>query len=99
MGEEEIVVRSSAGQFQEFLESTVWGDLENELTEWLDGARDGLEDADAGEKDLYRNQGRAEAIRRMMTLPEVMRDSLIEAQRDNHEEEQNLIDMEEITNE
>ena len=76
----EGVPRSSAGQFEEFLESTVWADMLYELHVWLDSVRDGLESVDTDEKELWRNQGRAEACRYFMSLPEVMRDSIIEDQ-------------------
>lgn len=76
----EGVPRSSAGQFEKFLESTIWADIVYELHVWLDSVRDGLESVDTDEKELWRNQGRAEACRYFMSLPEVMRDSIIDDQ-------------------
>lgn len=76
----EGVPGSSTGQFEEFLESTVWADIVYELHVWLNAVRDGLESVDTDEKELWRNQGRAEACRYFMSLPEVMRDSMIEDQ-------------------
>lgn len=76
----EGVPRSSAGQFEGFLDSTVWADMLYELHIWLDAARDGLESVETDEKELWRNQGRAEACRYFMSLPEVMRDALVEGQ-------------------
>ena len=68
---------SSPTEFEDFMESTVWQDMSHEIHIWLDGARDGLESPTADEKELYRNQGRADACRRFLSLPEVMRDSLL----------------------
>ena len=88
----EYKLRSTAGQFNEFLESTIWADIENELNVWLEGVRDGLEDTSMGVEDLYRNQGRAEAVRYVLSLPETIRDTLAEIQRahaeQNEEEEE-----------
>lgn len=75
---DEVIIRSSLGQFREFLESTVWTDIQRELSIWLEGVRDGLENIETDEKDLYRNQGRAEAVRYVLTLPETIKDSLEE---------------------
>lgn len=68
---------SSVTEFEDFMEGTVWQDMKYEINLWLDGARDGLEDQDAGEKEIYRNQGRADACRRFLSVPEVLRDSLL----------------------
>ena len=95
----EVVVRSSAGMLEEFINGIVWGDLKNELEAWLDGARDGLEDTNADEKELYRNQGRADAVRRMILLPEVMRDALLEKQREETRDDSNKDELEEMINE
>ena len=87
-------LKSSVGQFDEFLEGTVWADMKRELHIWLEGVRDGLEDKESDEKDLFRNQGRAEAIRYVMSLPETIKDQLIEEQQqhqrdaENHDEEE-----------
>jgi len=96
MGDVEYKLRSSAGMFEEFIESIIWEDLKNELECWLEGARSGLEDIDASEKELYRNQGRAEAVRRMLMLPEVIKDSLLEEQRDKSHDKSNIDELEEI---
>lgn len=95
MREEEQKIRSTAGQFTEFLESTIWADVKGELDIWLEGVRDGLEDTNLGVEDLYRNQGRAEAVRYVLSLPETIRDMLVEEQRRHaeqteEEEEQNV---------
>jgi hypothetical protein len=78
--ETEPTLKSSANQFVEFLDSTVWADIKSELNIWLEGVRDGLENPESDEKDLYRNQGRAEAIRYVLSLPETIKEQLIEEQ-------------------
>ena len=86
MNREEPRLRSTAAQFSEFLESTIWADLRDELEVWLEGVRDGLEDTGMPVEDLYRNQGRAEAVRYVLSLPETIRDTLVEMQRRAAEE-------------
>jgi len=85
---------STAGQFEEFLNSTVWIDIKSELSVWLEGVRDGLESTDSDEKELYRNQGRAQGIRYLLSLPETIRDQLValQEQAQNKEEEEETID-------
>ena len=73
-------MRSSARQFSDFIEGFIWQDMLEELGKWREQARDGLEDMESDEKELYRNQGRADAVRYFMSLPEVLRDSLLEDQ-------------------
>uniref|UniRef100_A0A6H1ZGX1 Uncharacterized protein n=1 Tax=viral metagenome TaxID=1070528 RepID=A0A6H1ZGX1_9ZZZZ len=80
---------SSSNQFEEFLSSTVWTDIKGELNIWLEGVRDGLEDTDSDEKDLFRNQGRAEAVRYLLSLPETIRDTILEDQHRESQKEQN----------
>jgi len=74
---EGYVVQATAHALNEFLDSGLWKDMENELELWLDAARDGLENPEADDKEIYRNQGRADACRRLLSLPETMRDSLL----------------------
>jgi len=85
---------STAGQFEEFLNSTIWTDMKSELHVWLEGVRDGLEDTESDEKDLYRNQGRADAVRYLLSLPETIRDHLVDEQkqREQNKEEEETID-------
>ena len=73
---EEVVLKSSSALFEEFLQSTIWADINSELNVWLEGVRDGLEDPQASERDLFRNQGRAEAIRYVLSLPQVIRETI-----------------------
>jgi hypothetical protein len=84
------MIRSTAAQFNDFIDGFIWQDMKDELDIWLNGVRDGLEDTEADEKDLYRNQGRADAIRYFKSLPLVMRDGLLEDQeRDIDDEKEN----------
>lgn len=96
MGDVEYDYRSSAGDIKEFIESPIWADLKNDFECWLEAARNGLEDIEASEKELYRNQGRAEAVRRVLLHPEVLMDSLLEDQRDESSRESNKDELEEI---
>lgn len=96
MGEVDYKYRSSAGDVQEFIEGPVWADLKNDYECWLDAARNGLEDIESSEKELYRNQGRAEAIRRVLLHPEIMKDTLLEEQRDEIHDESNKDELEDI---
>jgi hypothetical protein len=82
--EEDEKLRSSAQQFVEFLDSTVWQDIEMELNKWLEGIRDKME-IESGD-ELLRNQGRANAMRYMIGLPQVMKEQLIEEQKERERE-------------
>jgi hypothetical protein len=84
------MIRSTVAQLNDFIEGFIWQDMMDELEIWLNGVRDGLEDVEADEKDLFRNQGRADAIRYVLSLPLVMRDGLLEDQeRDIDDEKEN----------
>jgi len=89
MAAEEVELKSSAAAFEEFLKSTIWADIRAELDIWLEGVRDGLEDTESDEKDLFRNQGRAEAIRYVMSLPETIKDTIIDLEQQKREEKEN----------
>jgi len=86
MEEYEVIMQSSASQFNEFLEGSVWTDIKSELNVWLEGVRNGLENPETDEKELYRNQGRAEAVRYVLSLPETIRDAIAEVQQKHTEE-------------
>jgi len=83
-----VSYRSSAQAFSEFMDSTIWDDILQELNAWLDDVHKILEDpsGDAGEKALYRLGGNAETIRNVMRMPEVIRDSIIEDRKEVSEE-------------
>jgi len=83
-----VSYRSSAQAFSEFMDSTIWDDILQELNAWLDDVHKILEDpsGDANEKALYRLGGNAETIRNVMRMPEVIRDSIIEDRKEPIEE-------------
>ncbi len=80
--------RSSAEAFNVFMDSTIWEDLLNELKMWLDAVHGESEDPDGKTPDrvLHRLGGNAQAIRRFMLMPEVIRDSIIEDRKEASEE-------------
>ena len=80
--------RSSAQAFDEFMDSTIWDDMLQELNTWLKDVGKILEDAsgDASDKALHRLGGNAETIRNVMKMPEVIRDSIIEDRKGASEE-------------
>ena len=70
------------------MDSTIWEDLLNELKLWLRDVHGDLEDP-TGENPvgtLRRLGGNAQAIRRFMLMPEVIRDSIIEDRKEVSEE-------------
>ena len=70
--------RSSAQAFNEFMDSTIWEDMLQEMNAWLGDIHKGLEDVDgkASDKDLHRLGGNAETIRNVMQMPETIRDNI-----------------------
>jgi len=72
--------RSSAGQFRDFIEGTIWGDILQEMDDMREGVRDALETVTDVE-EFYRFQGRAEVLRDLRLLPE----QILEALEDEHE--------------
>jgi hypothetical protein len=97
--EYEVKVVSSAGQFTDFLESTVWADMKRELHVWLEGVRDGLEDPEADEKGRLINVGRADALKYFMSMPETIRDTLLEEHSAPEERETKSNEMEDFLDE
>jgi len=81
-----VSYRSSARAFDEFMESTIWDDMVQEMNNWLGDIHKMLEDPGGGadDKTLHRLGGNAETIRNIMKMPEVIRDNIIE---DNKKEE------------
>ena len=73
-----MTYRSSIRAFDDFLGSLVWRDILQELEEWLKDVHDALEDPDGETEDktLHRLGGNAQAIRRFILLPEIMRDNI-----------------------
>ena len=62
-----VKVVSSAAAFRQFIESTVWRDIEACLLDYLAGLKEEL--LTLVDKDLYRCQGNAIAIKYMLGLP------------------------------
>ena len=63
---------SSPTEFQQGIESLFWQDMKNQIEAWLSDVRDALEDSDNILRDetLRRLGGNAEALRRVLRLPE-----------------------------
>jgi hypothetical protein len=68
----------SSAQYKDFMESFIWRDIENELRAWKKDIRDALEDPDRqfDARTLYSLQGSAEAVGRMLMLPQVIMETL-----------------------
>jgi hypothetical protein len=80
--------KSSANSFQEFIDSSIWKDMTYELNIWLEGIRDALESKEKTPdlETLKELQGGADIIRRVLLMPSVLRDNIIE---DNERKETN----------
>jgi len=72
--------RSTAGMFDDFMKSTIWDDILQEMNDWLEDIHRGLEDpnGETDDKALHRLGGNAETIRNIMKMPEVIRDNIKE---------------------
>jgi hypothetical protein len=75
VSERHVKLRASAEHYREFLRSPVWEDIQQEVTAWMEDARDGLEQA-SEPKELYRLQGIAQAHREFLRLPETFLEAL-----------------------
>lgn len=84
--EYEVVIHSSAMEFKDFLEGTIWADMKRELGIWLEGVRAGLENPETSDRDRLIDVGRADALRYFQALPETIRDRLVEKQTSHREE-------------
>lgn len=62
---------SSSRELRDFILSSVWRDIRSELLLWLDDIRSQLEVANEVEV-LRKLQGNAEAVNRMLRLPEIL---------------------------
>ena len=71
---DEIEVRSSLGQWKDFIEGTVWFDFKNQLNLWLSAIRDELEKCPMSEFKKF--QARAEMIRDIVVLPDLIVETL-----------------------
>jgi hypothetical protein len=72
--------RSSSNSFQEFINSSIWKDMTYELNLWLEGIRDALESKDKTPDliTLKELQGGADIIRRVLLMPSIIRDNIID---------------------
>ena len=80
--------RSSSQAFDEFMGSTVWDDMVQEMQIWLDGLHLELENqgGETPDRVLHRIGGNAQAIRVFMKMPEVIRDNIIDDRKETSEE-------------
>lgn len=67
-----VELHSSPTEFEQGMSSPFWQDMRRALEAWLSDVRDALEDPDnlLLDKTLHRLGGNAEAIRRVLVLPE-----------------------------
>ena len=70
---------SSVKEFDGFVESGVWRDIQLELNTWLEMIRISLEDPNSNltDKALHRLGGNAETIRKVLIMPEVVRKNIM----------------------
>ena len=66
---------SSSRQVGDFIEGVVWKDLEKELKEWLEQILDDLVENATGD-DIHLQRGRAQVLKKVLLLPQVMYESL-----------------------
>lgn len=66
---------STESDLRNFLASSVWRDMANEMNLWLSDIREQLETT-AELEILRRLQGNAEAVRRFLDLPQTLLDNL-----------------------
>lgn len=68
---QDVNLISSSREFRDFIISNIWRDIRSELLLWLDDIRSQLEVANEVEV-LRKLQGNAEAVNRMLRLPEIL---------------------------
>ena len=80
---------SSVKDLEDFMKSVIWRDMVLELSIWLRMAHISLEDpnSDTEDKVLHRLGGNIETIRRVLLLPEVVRDNIKASLEAEHSEE------------
>lgn len=66
---------SSAHELREFVRSNIWRDLKDELNIWLDDIRTQLE-VESNVDVIRRLQGNAEAVNKILRLPEILAESM-----------------------
>ena len=70
--------KSSVQDFEDFVKSSVWADIVEELNLWLGDIHVSLEDPNGNMRDklLHRLGGNAETIRKVHLMPEIIRDNI-----------------------
>ncbi len=66
---------SSSRNVGDFIDSVVWKDMEKELKEWLEQILDDLVENATGD-DVHLQRGRAQVLKKVLLLPQVMFESL-----------------------
>ena len=68
---EPVQLISSPTEFEQGMGSPFWQDMKNQLEAWLSDVRDALEDPEnlSFDKTLHRLGGSAQALRRVLMLP------------------------------
>jgi len=80
MAKGERTLRSTERDVKDFLKHPVWLDLMDELVDWEKDVQ-GIQDTSESAIDLYKCQGRKEALANFQALPSVLIDSFQEAER------------------
>jgi len=85
---------SSAQSFNDFVDGSIWKDIHDELNKWLDDIHESLEDPEdvLDDKQHAKLRGNAEAVRKFMLLPYMVRENILEDAR--REEESGEIEKE-----
>jgi hypothetical protein len=77
-----VEYKSSVTEMDHFVGSHVYDDMMLDFEDWLDGARDKMENTD-DVNEVYRCQGRIQVMRSVLQWAENFRDTLEEKQDDN----------------
>jgi hypothetical protein len=70
-----INILSTYSQISDFIQSTVWRDISNEIQVWIAQIHEQFEVAEE-HKEFYKLQGSAEACRNFLALPQQILDAL-----------------------
>jgi len=81
---EPVQLISSPNEFEQGMGSPFWQDMKNQLDAWLSDVRDALEDPEniSLDKTLHRLGGNAQALRRVLILPDETLKNLREKRRE-----------------
>ncbi len=71
-------MRCGIREWEDFLKSHIWQDMNEEYIQWLADLHSLLEDSAGGtpDKTLHRAGGAAEAVRNMLKMPSIMIENL-----------------------